>query len=338
MHRARLLHGAQHVQPQNHVLPAQPDSFSADTRPCKEIVRPHFTRMLGAKVTKHTMHDSAVEPVQLHVEIADEDIEAVDGEFEDQSAGTPRSYVFLHGLGGTQRYWTAANGARLLPPGSALVDLYGFGRSPRPLTRYTLEKHLSALESTLADRAPFVLVGHSLGAALAVAYAARHPGQIDRLVLIGLPAYEGKRSAVRWLRQRLRGWFFTNMVLSVVVCIGVRRILGPVLPFVIRDVPREVAQDLVEHNFMSSTTSMWNVLYRRSVRADAAALPKEFPVVFIHGTDDTTAPIGPIRRMVSERDDWRLVELEGVDHHPWLRQTEKCANLIAAKATRVSID
>ncbi|MFV1960994.1 MAG: alpha/beta fold hydrolase [Acidimicrobiia bacterium] len=273
-----------------------------------------------------TKHDN---PAELHVEI-------VEGEFTDQSSDARDSYVFLHGLGGTHRYWTAAGGARLLPRGSALVDLFGFGWSPRPLTRYTLENHLSALESALGDRAPFILVGHSLGAALAVAYAARHPADVERLILISLPAYESQRSAVRWLRQRLRGWFFTNMVLNVIVCIGIRRLLGPVLPFIIRDVPREVARDLVEHNFMSSTTSLWNVLYRHDIRTETSALPEELPVLFIHGTDDTTAPIDQIRRLTYERDGWRLVELKGVDHHPWLRQPETCAELIAATATRAT--
>jgi len=213
-----------------------------------------------------------------------------------------------------------------------MVDLFGFGRSPRPLTRYTLENHLSALESALADRAPFVLVGHSLGAALAVAYAARNPADVERLVLIGLPAYESHRSAVRWLRQRLRGWFLTNMILSVVVCIGLRRILGPVLPLLIRDVPREVARDLVEHNFMSSTTSLWNVLYRHDIRTEANALAEGLPVLFIHGTDDTTAPIKQIRQLAQKRNSWLLTEMNGVDHHPWLRQPETCAKLIAPLA------
>jgi len=277
-------------------------------------------------MTMRMRHDT---PAKLHIEI-------VEGNLTDRSPNLSDSYVFLHGLGGTHRYWTAAGGDQLLPRGSALVDLFGFGGSPRPLTRYTLENHLSALESALVDKGTFVLVGHSLGAALAAAYAARHPDQIERLVLISLPAYESHRSAVRWLRQRLRGWFFTNMVLNVIVCIGIRRLLGPVLPYVIRDVPREVARDLVEHNFMSSTTSLWNVLYRHDIRADANALPEDLPVLFIHGTNDTTAPIDQIRRLVAERESWRLVELKGVDHHPWLRQPETCAELITARTKQIA--
>ncbi|NOY56141.1 MAG: alpha/beta hydrolase [Actinobacteria bacterium] len=248
----------------------------------------------------------------------------------DRKASGPRSFVFLHGLGGTQVYWTAAGGEAHLPPGSSLVDLLGFGRSPRPLIRYTLETHLAALEPVLASRAPSVLVGHSLGAALALAYAARHPGDVTALVLISLPSYGGPKGAAHWRRRRLRGWFLTNMVLTAAVCVATRRLLGPILPLLLRDVPREVARDLVEHNFMSSTTSLWNVLYRRDITLDLDALPEDLPVVFIHGTDDTTAPIDAIRRLADGRPHRRLIELAGVDHHPWLRDPTGCAGLIGA--------
>ncbi len=244
------------------------------------------------------------------------------------TGGDGAPVVFLHGLGGTHRYWTAAGGEEHLPGGSALVDLFGFGYSRRPLTRYTLDKHVSALEATLSLNEPIVLVGHSLGAAIAAAYAARHPANVEALVLMSLPAYGGRRRALRWLRRRPRGWFFTNMALTVVTCILTRRVFGPVLPYLIRDVPREVARDLVEHNFMSSTTSLWNVLYRRDPRIDVAALPDDLPVTFIHGTDDGTAPIDEVRRLVSGRPAWRLIELDGVDHHPWLRDPVTCAEAI----------
>jgi pimeloyl-ACP methyl ester carboxylesterase len=213
-----------------------------------------------------------------------------------------------------------------------LIDLFGFGRSPRPFTRYTLETHVAALETVLVGREPFVLVGHSLGAALAVSYAARHPRDVTSLVLVGLPAYGGRQGAIRWLRHGLRGWFLTNMVLTAVACVTTRRLLGPFLPRVIRDVPTEVARDLVEHNFMSSTTSLWNVLYRRDTASDLDVLPHDFPVLFIHGADDATAPIDPIRRLAAGGSGRRLIEFEGVDHHPWLRRPSDCADAIATTA------
>ena len=237
--------------------------------------------------------------------------------------------IFLHGLGGTGRYWTAGEGQSHLPEGSVLVDLYGFGRSPRPLTRYTLEAHLANLEPALEARAPSILVGHSLGAALALAYAAKHPEQVKGLVLIGLPAYGGPQGAVRWHRRRLRGWFLTNMVLTALACMTTRRLLGPLLPLVLRDIPREVARDLVEHNFMSSTTSLWSVLYRHDPAEDLQSLPAHVPVLFIHGDEDATAPIEAVRRLAMNRPGSRLVELAGVDHHPWLRSPGECADAMA---------
>ncbi|HDL49812.1 MAG TPA: alpha/beta hydrolase [Actinobacteria bacterium] len=257
-------------------------------------------------------------------------VHAVGRQDDGRPVRASRSFVFLHGLGGTQVYWTAADGESHLPPGSTLVDLLGFGRSPRPLIRYTLETHLAALEPVLVRRAPFILVGHSLGAALALAYAARHPSQVAALVLISLPSYGGPKGAIRWFRRSLRGWFLTNMVLTALVCVATRRLLGPILPMLIRDVPREVARDMVEHNFMSSTTSLWNVLYRRDVALDLDALPEDLPVMFIHGTDDATAPIDAVRRLVDGRAGRQLIELTGVDHHPWLRNPAECAELITA--------
>ncbi len=259
--------------------------------------------------------------------------------------GSPRLYVeastgpggtvFLHGLGGTARYWQVEEGAGHLPADAVLVDLYGFGRSPRPFRPYTLDAHLSALEPVVAEHAPTVLVGHSLGAALALAYAARRPAEVRGLVLIGLPSYGGPEGARRWFRPAPRGWFLTNMALSAVACVATRRLLGPFLPLILRDVPPQVARDLVEHNAMSSTTSLWNVLYRHDPADDLERLPARIPVLFIHGADDTTAPVEAVRRLAARRPGSRLLVLPGVDHHPWLRVPETCAAVIGDWKTEV---
>jgi pimeloyl-ACP methyl ester carboxylesterase len=253
-----------------------------------------------------------------------------------QVADGDEPFVFLHGLGGTQAYWTAADGSSMLPRQSTLVDLFGFGRSPRPFRRYTLDSHLAALESALAGQPPSILVGHSLGAALAVAYAARNPESVTGLVLISLPSYGGPRGAVLWHRRRLRGWFLTNMLLTGLACITSRRLLRPFLPRLLPDIPREVAQDLTEHNVMSSITSLWNVLYRRDAAADIGALAPTIPVTFIHGVDDATAPIEPIRHLVSEHPAFELNEMKGIGHHPWLGDRTACSEIIASQVGKTS--
>ncbi len=88
-----------------------------------------------------------------------------DGELFVASWGRGPDVVFLHGLGGSSRYWeplaAASAGYRATAP-----DLLGFGRSPSPPeASYDVECHLAALSPHLPPRA--VVVAHSTGATLA---------------------------------------------------------------------------------------------------------------------------------------------------------------------------
>jgi pimeloyl-ACP methyl ester carboxylesterase len=66
-------------------------------------------------------------------------------------------------------------------------DLYGHGLSDRPPVQYTLDlfvrQTLELLDAVAFPR-PAAILGHSLGAAVASAVAAREPSWIDRLVLV----------------------------------------------------------------------------------------------------------------------------------------------------------
>jgi pimeloyl-ACP methyl ester carboxylesterase len=101
--------------------------------------------------------------------------------------GRPR--VYLHGLGASAGpYFTAVVAdPALAGHRSLLVDLLGFGISDRPESfPYTLEAHADALAAAL--RAAGVegadVVGHSMGGAVAMVLAHRHPGLVARLVLV----------------------------------------------------------------------------------------------------------------------------------------------------------
>lgn len=168
------------------------------------------------------------------------------------------------------------------------------------------------------------LVGHSLGAALALAYAARYPLVVKRLVLISLPNFGGTERAVTWFAQQRGGWIYTNMWATALACVLSRRVVGRLLPRLLRDVPREVAEDLVAHNMVSSTSSLWEVLYRHDLHAEADATARLLPVLMLHGSADLTAPLAEAERMAAGRASWAIRVLGGVDHHPWLRAPREC--------------
>jgi pimeloyl-ACP methyl ester carboxylesterase len=73
------------------------------------------------------------------------------------------------------------------------IDLLGFGGSPiPPNAEYTLSEHVAAVSraiDSLKLRAPFILVGHSMGALIAARYAARTPRKVNKLVLVSPPIY-----------------------------------------------------------------------------------------------------------------------------------------------------
>jgi pimeloyl-ACP methyl ester carboxylesterase len=247
----------------------------------------------------------------------------------DYGAG-PRRAVLLHGIGGTHRYWTAVPVAW---PASAygfvMVDLLGFGLSPRPWIRYTGQRHLAALRRTLAEvPRPLTLIGHSLGAVLALMYAARYPREVSALVLLSLPHFGGLTGVQKWFSGRRGSWIYTNMWAMALACILTRRVAGRLLPHIVHSIPRELVVDMVKHNMASWTTTRWDVLYRQDVGELAGALDPALPVLLLHGDADRTAPLAQVQALARGRTQWSLRVLPGVDHHPWLRCPEQCAREI----------
>ena len=105
----------------------------------------------------------------------------------------PDKIVLLHGLTGSLNYWKKGLGEVPDSQSLLLIDLLGFGDSPKPNDAYTLEQHLGAIEKVLRiegfDSGGSFVMGHSMGAILAIGLVARHPDWFDGLAAIGLPNY-----------------------------------------------------------------------------------------------------------------------------------------------------
>ncbi|MEU3722766.1 alpha/beta hydrolase [Streptomyces sp. NPDC031705] len=101
--------------------------------------------------------------------------------------GAPR--VYLHGLGSTSPAYFAASAVHPLLAGrrSLLLDMLGHGHSDRPEAfSYTLEAHADAVAQALTEARVegAEVIAHSMGGAVAIVLAARHPRLVSRLVLI----------------------------------------------------------------------------------------------------------------------------------------------------------
>ena len=242
----------------------------------------------------------------------------------EEGVGSPLG--LLPGLGGTTRYWEGHLELLTCRARVVRLDLLGFGDSPKPWHDYTVGRHVASLAAATAHLPAMTLVGHSLGAALALMLAARYPTRVTHLVLLGLPYFGNRDQAYRYFHAApTHAWWATNLTLMALTCLLTRRLLGRLLPYVVTHVPRAVAEDVVQHTWCSSTSSLWNVLYDHDLCEDVAALPDTLPVTCIHGDGDVMAPIAHVHALAAGRSSWHVVTLPEVDHHPWLRRPAVCA-------------
>jgi pimeloyl-ACP methyl ester carboxylesterase len=100
--------------------------------------------------------------------------------------GTGPAIVCIHGLTANHVCWRSA--ADILAPRHRLIayDLRGRGDSDKPPAGYSLDQHgldLGALLDHFGLRKA-VLMGHSLGAHIALKFAVAHPERVSKLVLV----------------------------------------------------------------------------------------------------------------------------------------------------------
>jgi len=115
---------------------------------------------------------------------------------------TAEPALFVHGLGGNATNWTDLMALLRDRIDGVAVDLPGFGWSPPPRDGdFSLRRSadsLADLVETRTDGRPVHLFGNSMGGAIAVQLAARHPHLVRTLTLVSpaLPKVGVRRSNV----------------------------------------------------------------------------------------------------------------------------------------------
>lgn len=127
----------------------------------------------------------------------------------DSGGGLP--VVVLHGIGRSGQVWQPLVG-QLADDQFRVVafDLLGFGDSPKPeWPDYNIDDHarhvITAIQREHFGR-PVLLVGHSLGALVALRVARLQPRLVQHLVLYEMPLYDGLPEK-RHYKARLAAYF-----------------------------------------------------------------------------------------------------------------------------------
>ncbi len=118
--------------------------------------------------------------------------------YEHRKVKKPKAtLVFLHGVGASGAAWQAVlEQLKNEPVNILVVDLLGFGKSPKPeWAQYNAEMQSRALAKTLLAKGVIgkvTLVGHSMGALISIEFTKRWQAMVRSLVLFSPPLYDDK--------------------------------------------------------------------------------------------------------------------------------------------------
>jgi pimeloyl-ACP methyl ester carboxylesterase len=104
--------------------------------------------------------------------------------------GRGKPLLFVHGWLGSWRYWWPSMQALSAGQRSFAIDLWGFGDSSKSPQLYTLSAYVDMIDDFIKKMGiaqPLILVGHALGAAVALRYANQRPENVDKLITVSLP-------------------------------------------------------------------------------------------------------------------------------------------------------
>jgi pimeloyl-ACP methyl ester carboxylesterase len=245
--------------------------------------------------------------------------------------GRGPAVVLVHGLGGFAESWRHNVDALAARATVYAVDLPGFGLSAKPRAPYSLGYFARALHAFLdgVGVAQASLVGHSLGGAVAVAFALMHPARAERLALLGavVPGLTWHQST----RARLVSLPLVGEALSLCGCAPIYR--AAIAQCFHAAVPEEV-EFLVHWRYAERTGAPARAAWLATVRAlqqelvsrrrdYQRALPTlDVPVLLVHGRQDPAVPAAHCAEAVDRLPRATVRWLDACGHFPHIEHAQ----------------
>lgn len=245
------------------------------------------------------------------------------------------SLLVLHGITASRRYWMP----RILPLARSyhvlVPDLPGFGRSPKPFVDYTMEFFIEALLGFLEQRGKsscrFGIVGHSLGALLALELAVRLGAQVEKLVLLNLPRYQDPETAHRILLDGSSSYRSLLTVNSLAANLAqVRRTGLRLTARYMRRLPWAVLADARKFTFRSLSSTLEHCLLHYRVDQVFERLNPALPALLIHGQHDQVAPVASIHELGTHSPFRNIRVIPDAGHNPFHTHTQECLSMMEA--------
>lgn len=235
-------------------------------------------------------------------------------------SGSGPPVVILHGLFGSLRYWQNITPEISRTHQVLALDLLGFGDSPKPNIEYSVKDHVGAIEESiaahLAESEKLVLVGHSMGAILALNYAISHPTRIKQMVLISPPVVTSSmdlQNDLSHTSSKFMMYMTFNHFGSQAFCRFHEYfpfLMYPMMRILEPNLPRVVAEDASKHTWESFSGSYRNVLTNQRF-AELMAQAPIVPILILEGAEDIHTKAELLNRLAEKMPNVKLSVIQG---------------------------
>ena len=224
-----------------------------------------------------------------------------------EAFGRGKPVVFIHGWLGSWRYWMRTMEALASDYRTYALDLWGFGDSDKSRDRYSVADYTRLLYDFMDQLGipSAAMVGHSLGAIVALRLAILEPRLVSRLMVVSLPLTS------RTINSRLVD-FSSNSVLNKMF--WWRQITH-------KEVQQEI-EKVAENAIPLSTQS--------ALEIDTQNLIDQIqqPTLVIFGEKDSVIDPEPVRGLDGLRTSLRPIGLAESRHFPMLEEANKFNRLL----------
>lgn len=240
----------------------------------------------------------------------------------------PPTLVFLHHFGGSARTWDGVVGRLRAEYDCVAPDLRGFGTASGQGGPFSVAQYADDA-ADLARRLGlerYVLVGHSMGGKIALAWAARRPMGLVSLVLLAPSPPNPEPMSEEDRAEMLAGYGDRQAALATIAKITARQLQ--------RGVAERTADDMLR-----SSKAAWTAWLEVGSREDISAKVEGVatPVLVAAGEEDRAIPADvQITETVPRLRDARLVTLPETGHLLPLEAEAVVADLIRREATAAS--
>lgn len=232
-----------------------------------------------------------------------------------------KKVILIHGLTGSKNYWKNELESVSKTHQLLLVDLLGFGDSPKPNSDYSLNVQMEALEKIIIKESfndgKTLIVGHSMGSIITLALLAKHNNWFDAAIIISIPVYEDKAEFREIMSDHAMFDRLASSKYSKLVCM-----LHPIFMnniFKPDNLTDDVFEDAKKHTWQSYANSLDEIV----IKPNLITLSKEIDnkkVIFIHGDADASAPIERAKKLSELLLNSEFIRVKNGDHQFFLKE------------------